>query len=142
MAKPNQHQPLLDLWKELEVYQTQRADCCPEPDCPGLCCNFEIAAMMPMVSWLEWQVIKGFLSEQNWELPELKGFECPFLQNKRCMVYVVRPTGCRVYFCHMIQEADYQEYLPWIEKAKQLDPEFRKGTRPILDWFYQELFDY
>jgi Fe-S-cluster containining protein len=110
---------------------------CPEPDCPGVCCNFEAAAMIPMVTSFEWQVIQDYLQDKSLELPPLQGLECPFFLNNRCLIYPVRPIGCRAFFCNL-SNLDFRGILPWLEKVKEIGDYPGTEVKPILDWFYDE----
>jgi uncharacterized protein len=65
--------------------------------CSTDCCHFE--QREPSVTRAEWELIAKEIKRQGRKLPSLKGDECPFLVDKRCSVYAVRPLGCRTYFC-------------------------------------------
>jgi len=93
--------------------------------------------MMPCTTGTEWNAIKEYLEENAIDLPLSQGLDCPFLENSRCQIYVVRPTGCRIFFCNL-QDREFQGLLPWLEKAKEIDPPNQAEYRPILDWFYNE----
>lgn len=73
------------------------------PGCIECCRNFGV----PSRTKVEDQRLKAFLRASGRELGEARGNTCPYVSEKGCTVYPVRPLICRLfgtspnYMCHM-----------------------------------------
>ncbi len=65
---------------------------CP-PGCITCCKNFGI----PSRTKIEDERIKEYLKKHNMKVGKAKGTTCPYVTEKGCSIYPVRPFICRIY---------------------------------------------
>lgn len=78
----------------------------PRCDVSGRCCHFEQHGHRLYVTGLEAAytvarlrlVGRGPHRDEDISMARLRG-DCPFLVDDRCSTHLIRPLGCRVYFC-------------------------------------------
>lgn len=67
------------------------------------CCRFSVTGREPWVTQVEWELVVDEVKRQGRRLPAVPDDDdgrCPFLSEAgRCVVYRVRPLGCRTFFC-------------------------------------------
>jgi Fe-S-cluster containining protein len=73
--------------------------------CPSTaeCCHFERTGREPSVTAAEWELLEREIARQGRKWSSLrKDGACPFLSAEdRCLVYQVRPLGCRTFYCRL-----------------------------------------
>lgn len=92
--------------KEKFYHQGLRFEC---TGCGGCCTHndgyvdvteAEAAAIAAFLGILEAEFIEQYLmlrEDRAWELKSRENGDCIFLENKRCLIYPVRPRQCRTY---------------------------------------------
>jgi uncharacterized protein len=67
------------------------------------CCQFERTGREPSVTAAEWELLEREIARQGRKWSSLrKDGACPFLSAEdRCLVYRVRPLGCRTFYCRL-----------------------------------------
>ena len=92
----------------------------PRCDVSGRCCHFEAHGQRLYVSGLEAAYTVARLGEvrrqehgdvivaQDVAMARARG-DCPFLVEEKCSVHLVRPLGCRVYFCDPTAQGGQEE---------------------------------
>jgi Fe-S-cluster containining protein len=75
-----------------DIYELIPAFQCTE-GCHECCKNFGV----PSRTVVEDERIKSFLRENSMLPGEAKGNTCPYLNEKGCSIYTVRPLICRLY---------------------------------------------
>jgi Fe-S-cluster containining protein len=115
---------LEDLWAAIARAQDERgARCLRAGGCDGTCCDLARVGFAPSVTPAERARIEAFLRERGLPVPPWKGTTCRFLDaGRRCSIYPVRPTGCRVFLCGagdyrpLIVDAVGRLYLDWMAR--------------------------
>lgn len=73
--------------------------------CPSTAggCHFERTGREPSVTADEWELLEREIARQGRKWSSLRNDgACPFLSaDDRCLVYPVRPLGCRTFYCHL-----------------------------------------
>lgn len=63
------------------------------PGCIECCSNFGV----PSRTRIEDERLKAYLKSQGREIGRAEGTRCPYVSEKGCTVYPVRPLTCRLY---------------------------------------------
>jgi Fe-S-cluster containining protein len=108
--------------------------------CPSTagCCHFERTGREPSVTEAEWELLEREIARQGrkWSSLRTDG-ACPFLSPEdRCLVYAVRPLGCRTFYCRL---ASGPSAIPRFTSAIQkLETESSLG-KPLRSWIRSKL---
>jgi Fe-S-cluster containining protein len=114
--------------------------------CPNTagCCHFERTGKEPSVTSAEWDLLEGEIARQGrkWESLRTDG-ACPFLTSEdRCLVYSVRPLGCRTFYCRLAEGprpvprlASIVRELQDLSRSEKKDG---KG-RPLRGWVREKI---
>lgn len=93
---------LTEFWDALDkAVITAKLDCGTAAEsCNAKCCKFKESNLEPHLALDEFMAVKKYLNDYAIPLPPQNRNQCRFLDtDDTCMVYEVRPTLCRVYFC-------------------------------------------
>jgi len=116
----------------------------PRCDVSGRCCRFEQFGHRLFVTTLELAVFVGRLKAggggampAGWD-----GTGCPFQAGKLCGAHLIRPFGCRIFFCDpaadVWQQAQYERFHAAIKALHErfgvpyLYVEWREGLKAVL----------
>ncbi len=104
--------------------------------CPSTagCCHFERTGREPWVTAAEWELLEREIARQGRKWTSLrKDGACPFLsEGDRCLVYTVRPLGCRTFYCHLASgPGSIPRFTPLI---RELEERSRERARPLRGW--------
>jgi Fe-S-cluster containining protein len=105
-------------------FELERARQSPRCDQSGRCCRFESYGHRLFVTGIELAVFGqrslGLLPPVPWD-----GTGCPYQQAGRCEAHLVRPFGCRVYFCDPSADAWQQDqYERFHARIRELHEKF------------------
>jgi Fe-S-cluster containining protein len=109
--------------------------------CPSTagCCHFERTGREPSVTEAEWELLEREIARQGRKCSSLRtDGACPFLSPEdRCLVYAVRPLGCRTYYCHL---ATGPSAIPRFTPAiQQLETSSSSRAQPLRWWVRSKL---
>lgn len=117
-----------DLYQSVQAEIDRRRPLCV---ISGRCCRFEEFGHRLFVTTLELARLMRDLQAdpmQNWD-----GTGCPFQRNKLCSVHVIRPFGCRMFFCDATStQWQNEQYERFHAQLKQLHERFD------IPYFYLE----
>jgi Fe-S-cluster containining protein len=104
--------------------------------CPSTaeCCHFERTGREPSVTAAEWELLEREIARQGRKWASLRtDGACPFLSSDdRCLVYSVRPLGCRSFYCRLAAgPSPIPRFTPLIRK---LEEESGERGRPLRAW--------
>jgi Fe-S-cluster containining protein len=100
--------------------------------CPSTaeCCHFERTGREPSITAAEWELLEKEIRRQGRKWTSLRtDGACPFLSlDDRCLVYSVRPLGCRTFYCHLASgPSPIPRFTPLIRELENV-----QRTRPSL----------
>jgi Fe-S-cluster containining protein len=109
--------------------------------CPNTagCCHFERTGREPSVTAAEWDLLDREIGRQGrkWESLRTDG-ACPFLTpDDRCLVYFVRPLGCRTFYCRLASGPSPVPRLSSLIRELEDRSRSRDGDgrgRPLSSW--------
>jgi Fe-S-cluster containining protein len=106
--------------------------------CPNTagCCHFERTGREPSLTAAEWKLLEREIARQGRKWTSLRtDGACPFLSSDdRCLVYSVRPLGCRTFYCHLASgPAPVPRFSSLIRELEDRSGENRRG-RPLRSW--------
>lgn len=106
--------------------------------CPSTaeCCHFERTGREPSVTAAEWELLEREIARQGRKWTSLRDDgACPFLSSDdRCLVYSVRPLGCRTFYCRL---ASGPRPVPrFTSVIRELEDRSGHGARgrPLRSW--------
>jgi Fe-S-cluster containining protein len=104
--------------------------------CPSTagCCHFERTGREPSVTAAEWELLEREMGRQGRKWASLRtDGACPFLSPEdRCLVYSVRPLGCRTFYCQL---ASGPSSIPrFTHLIRDLEDRSRERGRPLRSW--------
>lgn len=108
---------LVDIYSTIEKETAKKKPICISS---GRCCHFEKFGHRLYVTGLEtaWCLLQQERNLQTEEVANAKqAGTCPFLENGLCSVHLIRPFGCRIFFCDA-ETKEWQEEL--YEQCHQL----------------------
>jgi len=103
----------------------------------GLCCDGSLFADVELVGQAEAMrlEIMGLEVEEDGTVPGLLSQPCAALREKRCGIYVYRPTCCRTFECQLLQDA--QRGAVTVERATAQIVEALKRIRRVRELLVQ-----
>ena len=97
----------------------------------GLCCDGTLFADVELVGQAEVErlEIMGMEIDDGDETAGLLSQPCAALRGRLCGIYAHRPTCCRVFECHLLQNA--QQGVVTVERAKDLIVDAREQIQRV-----------
>jgi Fe-S-cluster containining protein len=100
------------------------------------CCHFKLTGLTPFLTKAEGLLAaKALRASGRRALPDRQDGACPLLDPKtlRCLIYQVRPFGCRTHFCEAAGGPySRREVLDLIRRLERVDAELGgEGPRPL-----------
>jgi Fe-S-cluster containining protein len=110
--------------------------------CPSTagCCHFERTGREPSITAAEWELLEREIARQGRKWASLRrDGACPFLSlDDRCLVYSVRPLGCRSFYCNLASgPAPIPRFTTQIRELEGYSGEER--GRPLRSWVRSKL---
>jgi len=139
-----------------QIYRSKKSAC--EDGC-SFCCHLHITLkpyeLLPIVNHIkslseDEQITIQSIVKSNSEKIEIASdeelllinFDCPFLQDKSCSIYDIRPTSCRIAHSLSRDLCETAYHSPSLELQSEHIPELISVSRSCEDQFEERLGEY